>query len=75
MLKREQQKNLIDLETEQSRIRTIIETLPHGLLVTNTLGQIVLMNPVAKKCLDLGTDNCLGKISSCALKIKGCTIT
>jgi signal transduction histidine kinase/FixJ family two-component response regulator len=60
-LKREQQKHLIALETEQSRIRTIIETLPHGLLVTNPLGQIVLMNPVAQTLFNLGPDNCLGK--------------
>jgi signal transduction histidine kinase/FixJ family two-component response regulator len=70
-LKREQQKNLIDLETEQSRIRTIIETLPHGLLVTNTLGQIVLMNPVAQKCLDQGKDNCLGKNIERCIEDKG----
>jgi len=70
-LKLEQQKNLIDLETEQSRIRTIIETLPNGLLVTNTLGQIVLMNPVAQNYLDLGPDNCLGKNIELCIEDKG----
>jgi len=70
-LKREQQKNLIALETEQSRIRTIIETLPHGLMVTNTLGQIVLINPVAQQFLDLGPDNCLGKNIELCIEDKG----
>ncbi len=65
-LKLEQQKNLADLETEQSRTRAIIENLPNGVLVTNMLEQIVLMNPVAKKYLGLTTDKGIGtKIQEC----------
>jgi two-component system, OmpR family, phosphate regulon sensor histidine kinase PhoR len=41
----ERQRTLMDLGTEKSRIRTIIESLPNGVLVTNTQGQVVLMNP------------------------------
>lgn len=41
----ERQKNLADLGTEKSRIRTIVESLPNGVLVTNISGQIALMNP------------------------------
>ena len=59
-LKREQQKNLADLETEQSRTRAIIEALPNGVMVTNMLGQIVLMNPVAKQYLGLAADQGVG---------------
>ncbi|MDZ7665102.1 MAG: response regulator [Desulfotignum sp.] len=70
-LKLEQQKNLIDLETEQSRIRTILESLPHGLMVTNIQGQIVLMNPVAQKYLDLGQDTCVGKKIAMCIEDKG----
>ncbi len=70
-LKLEQHKNLIDLETEQSRIRTIIETLPHGLMVTNIRGQIVLMNPVAQKYLNLGHDTCVGKMIELCIEDKG----
>lgn len=60
-LKLEQQRNLADLETEQSRIRTILETLPNGLLVTNLSGQVVLMNPLSKTYLGLSQDLCVGK--------------
>ena len=35
-------RTLLDLDTEKSRIRTIIESLPNGVLVTNTLGQVML---------------------------------
>ena len=45
MLEAQRSKTLLDLGTEQSRIRTIVESLPNGLLVTNMRGQVVLMNP------------------------------
>ncbi len=65
-LKLEQQKNLADLETEQSRTRAIIETLPNGVLVTNMLDQIVLMNPVARQYLGFPQDKDIGeKIQDC----------
>ena len=44
---------LFDLDTEKSRIRTIIESLPNGVVVTNTTGQVVLMNPAFVKYLNL----------------------
>ena len=34
---------------EKSRIRTIIESLPNGVLVTNPNGQVVLMNPAFQR--------------------------
>ena len=37
----------------KSRTRTIIESLPKGLLVTNAKGQAVFMNPVFKKIFDI----------------------
>lgn len=52
----ERQRTLLDLDTEKSRIRTIIESLPDGVLVTNTTGQIVLMNPSLRQLLDLDSD-------------------
>ncbi len=70
-LKLEQQKNLADLETEQSRTRAIIETLPNGVLVTNMLDQIVLMNPVAEQYLNIEKNRGIGnKIQEC-IKDKG----
>ena len=66
LLKEERQKNLADLMTEQSRIRTIIETLPDGVMVTNIAGQVVLMNPLAREYLGQDTDQCIGKnIEAC----------
>ncbi len=66
LLKLERQRNLADLQTEQSRIRTIIETLPNGVLVTNIAGQVVLMNLVAEEYMGQSQDTCLGEnIETC----------
>ncbi|MBW1814522.1 MAG: response regulator, partial [Deltaproteobacteria bacterium] len=56
LLERERQQTLFDLDTEKSRIRTIIESLPNGVVVTNSQGQVVLMNPSFRKLLDLKSD-------------------
>ena len=51
---------LVDLGTEQSRIHTIVDTLPIGLLVTDAQGRVVLTNPMFRRqmqipeTLDLG---------------------
>ncbi len=44
-LELERKRTLVDLDTEKSRISTIIESLPNGVVVTNARGQVVLMNP------------------------------
>ena len=49
----EKLRTLHDLDTEKSRIRTIVESLPDGVLVTNTAAQVVLINPACKQLLDL----------------------
>lgn len=56
LLEQEKRRTLSDLDTEKSRIHTIVESLPDGVLVTNTLGQLVLMNPACKQLLGLGAD-------------------
>jgi len=60
-LSRERQRTLLDLGTEKSRIRTIIESLPNGVLVTNTQGYVVLMNPAFKQLLGFDTDHPVGE--------------
>ena len=45
MLDLERQRTLADLGNEKSRTRTIIESLPTGVVVTNADGNVVLMNP------------------------------
>ena len=59
-LEAERRRTLADLGTEKSRIRTIIESLPNGVLVTNTLGQVVLMNPACFHHLDVPMDHGTG---------------
>jgi two-component system, OmpR family, phosphate regulon sensor histidine kinase PhoR len=46
-------RTLLDLDREKSRVRTIIESLPNGVLVTNASGRVVLMNPACRQCLGL----------------------
>lgn len=52
-LMEERKRTLADLGAEKSRIHTIIESLPSGLVVTNTEGKIVLMNPSFRRRLGL----------------------
>jgi len=55
-LAREQERTLADLDAEKSRVHTIIESLPDGLLVTDTSGNVVLMNPAFNAHFDLNSD-------------------
>jgi signal transduction histidine kinase len=52
-LEEERKRTLSDLDTEKSRIHTIVESLPNGVLVTNAKGQVVLMNPAFKQLVGL----------------------
>lgn len=59
-LERERRRTLADLGMEKSRIRTIIESLPNGLLVTNTEGQVVLTNPTFCQLIGQPQGACTG---------------
>lgn len=52
-LEQERRRTLTDLDTEKSRIHTILEYLPNGVIVTNTGGRVVLMNPAFRQLLNL----------------------
>ncbi len=52
-LEAEKRRTLADLGTEKSRIHTIIDSIPNGIVVTNAEGQVVLMNPALGSLLDL----------------------
>jgi signal transduction histidine kinase/FixJ family two-component response regulator len=75
LLEQDKRRTLLDLDAEKSRLRTIIESLPDGLLVTNAAGQVVLVNPACKFLLDLASDakpggrveNYIGDESLCRL--------
>ncbi|MBU1713724.1 MAG: response regulator [Proteobacteria bacterium] len=62
ILERERRKTLADLGTEKSRIRTIIESLPNGIVVTNSKGHVALVNPAFFKHIGLDpADNPAGE--------------
>ena len=52
-LQAERERTLMDLDREKSRTRTIIESLPIGVVVTNTKGEVVLKNPAFLQSLEL----------------------
>jgi signal transduction histidine kinase/FixJ family two-component response regulator len=60
LLEKEKRRTLMDLDAEKSRIRTIIESLPDGVLVTNTAGRVVLINPACRHLLGLEFDKKAG---------------
>jgi len=60
-LEQARRRTLSDLDAEKSRIRTIIEQLPNGMMVTNTKGQVVLMNPAFRQLLELDSGLKTGK--------------
>jgi two-component system phosphate regulon sensor histidine kinase PhoR len=59
-LEAERRRTLADLGTEKSRIHTIIDSLPNGIVVTNADGQVVLMNPAFCRLLDLDENTTTG---------------
>ena len=60
-LELEKARTLSDLDTEKSRLRTIIESLPDGVLVTSAGGQVVLINPACRQMLKLGRETAPGR--------------
>lgn len=60
-LERERRRTLIDLDTEKSRTRTILEFLPNGVLVTNNDGKVVLLNPAFLQLMGLPPNQRLGE--------------
>ena len=60
LLEQERIKTLAHLDTEKSRISTIIKSLPNGVAVTNANGEVVLTNPAFRRQLDLPSDKTAG---------------
>jgi FixJ family two-component response regulator len=52
-LEEERKRTLVDLDTEKSRVHTIVEYLPNGVIVTNSKGHVVLMNPAFTQLVNL----------------------
>lgn len=57
----ERNRTLADLDTEKSRLHTILESLPNGVGVVNTDGRVVLINPAFLQHLELAPDTVAGK--------------
>ena len=70
-LAQERQRNLADLGTEKSRIRTIVESLPNGVLVTNVQGQVALMNPAFQWLMGIEEGTCIGEPIDDCIQDKG----
>jgi two-component system, OmpR family, phosphate regulon sensor histidine kinase PhoR len=49
-----------DPEPENSRMRAIIDSLPHGVMVTDGAGRVVLINPIFIRQMDLPRDTAAG---------------
>ena len=60
-LREQMESSLLNLSTEKSRLRSIINCMVDGVLVTNRDGQIVLTNPTALSMLALDRDRCVGR--------------
>ena len=60
LLERERVKTLAHLDTEKSRISTIIKSLPNGIAVTNAQGEVVLTNPALRRQLGLPPEKTAG---------------
>jgi two-component system, OmpR family, phosphate regulon sensor histidine kinase PhoR len=59
-LEQEKNRTLYDLDTEKSRIRTIIESLPSGVVVTDPKGHVVLMNPTFRQLIGFDSSHKAG---------------
>jgi len=60
-LEAERRRTLADLGMEKSRLHTIVDSLPNGIVVTNAEGKVVLMNPAFSRFLNLEPDQTTGE--------------
>ena len=56
----ERARNLLEIATEKSRLRTIINCMRDGVLVTNREGRVALVNPAAERLLAADHEPLLG---------------
>ncbi len=60
-LREERDRNLLECSNEKTRTLSIVNCMSEGLIATNRLGQIVLINPSALKMLRLKDTRVIGK--------------
>ncbi len=74
-LEEERRRTLADLGAEKSRLRTIVESLPNGVLVTNAEAKVVLANAAVRRLLNLSPENGLGDfIDACVSNPELCRV-
>ncbi len=59
-LREEQERGLLAIAHEQSKIKTIVNSMPNGVLVIDEENRIALYNPIASKLLNLSGDELIG---------------
>jgi len=57
----ERRRTLADLGAEKSRLKTIVESLPNGVLVTNADANVVLANPAVRRLLGMPAEDGIGE--------------
>ncbi len=60
-LRKEQEKGLLAIAQEKSKIRTILNCMPDGVIVVDEDKRIALYNPVAGKLLNISGDEVIGE--------------
>jgi two-component system phosphate regulon sensor histidine kinase PhoR len=60
-LRAEAARSLRDVATEKSKVKTIINCMADGILVTDREGRIVIINPAASRMLRIESNACLEK--------------
>ncbi|MHB1414280.1 MAG: ATP-binding response regulator [Chloroflexota bacterium] len=60
-LREEMERSLLDLNTQRSRLRTVINCMVDGVLATNCAGNLALANPVALRMLGLQGSSPVGR--------------
>ena len=60
-LQQERLRTLSDLSLEKSRVHTIINALPIGVMVTDPKGEVVLLNPALSQYMELPADTTAGQ--------------
>jgi len=66
-LRSEAARSLRDVATEKGKVRTIVNCMADGILVTDREGRIVLINPAASRMLGIETPACLERSLSDAV--------
>jgi two-component system phosphate regulon sensor histidine kinase PhoR len=60
-LRAEAARSLRDVATEKGKVRTIVNCMADGILVTDREGRVVLINPAASRMLSIESQACLEK--------------